>query len=463
MIEAAARLRDATWGLPLIVLLAGAGLYLTILLRGLQLRSLPRALRLALVERDEPRAEGDVSHFQAMTIALGSALGTGSIVAVPVALAAGGAGALFWMWIAGVLALAIRFAEAALGVRYRETDVRGTKSGGPMHYLENGIRWGGLGRPLALGFAVSAVLAAFGFGNGVQVRTVATAVSGVTGAPLLIVGGATALLGGAAILGGIRAIGRVTGILVPLVVVGYLAGAAAVLAANAAALPDVLRSILHGAFGGRAAAGGVAAWTVGEALRAGIARGTLSGEAGLGTGGIAAAAARTREPVRQALVAMVGTFVDTLIVGTATGLVILTAGGAAGGAASDAFTRVMGAGGAWFVAATLTGFAFAALLAWSYYGERCARYLLGERSVMPFRVLFVGVIPLASVLELGVPWAISDLFRALMALPNLIGIVLLSGVVVREARGWLSRASERAPRAAEAGPLDEERQPANGG
>lgn len=451
MIEAAARLREATWGLPLVILLAGAGLYLTVLLRGLQFRRLPRALHLAFFERDEPTADGDISHFQALMTALAGGIGAGNVVGVAVALAAGGPGALFWMWVAGLLAMATRFAEAVLGVRFRETDVKGGKSGGPMHYLENGIRWGRLGRGLALAFGGFTVLAALGFGNGVQAHAVSTAVSNVSGAPPLLVGALTATLAGAVVLGGIRSIGRIAGLVMPLLLIAYVGASSWVLWLEAAVLPETFRAIFDGAFGARAAGGGVAGYTLGQALGSGLARGAFSSEAGIGTGAIAAAAARTREPVRQALVAMTAPLIDTLLVGTLTGLVLLTAAPRLAGAQlpdavlmQRAFEAAFpGSVAAWFVALVLAAFAFTTIIAWAYFGERSVRYVAGERAVMPFRLFFVGIIPLGSVLPLEVLWALSDALRGWMALPNLIGLVLLSGIVAREARGRLGQPSNR--------------------
>jgi AGCS family alanine or glycine:cation symporter len=463
MIEAAARLRDVTWGLPLILLLAGMGLYLTVLLRGLQFRGLFRGLDLAFVRRDETDAEGDVSHFQALMISLAATIGTTGVVGIAAVLVAGGPGALVWMWIAALLAMATRFAEAVLGVRFRETDERGHKSGGPMYYLENGLRWGRFGRGLALVFAVSTGLAALGIGNGLPSYSVATSLGGVSGLPPILVGAATATLVGIVVLGGVRSIGRFAGVFVPLSLLAYLAIAGWVLWSRADLLPELLRSALRTAFDGRAAGGGLAGYTLAQALRQGASRGLLGGEAGLGTGGIAAAAARTREPVRQALVAMTGPLIDTILVGTVTGMVILALGPGAGPAATASAVQTLptaglpavqralaaalpGAPGAWAVALTFAGLAFTTIVAWAYFGERCVQYVAGQRAVLPFRLLFIGIIPLGSVLPLHLPWALSDALRAVAALVNLLGLVLLSGIVVREAkRTWRHRAPDSEP------------------
>jgi len=326
MIELLGLLQDSVWGMPVILLVVGTGLYLTILLRGLQFRQLFRALKLALFQRDEPDAAGDISHFQALMTALGTTVGTANVVGVVVALTAGGPGALFWMWVAGFVGMATKYSEAVLGVRFRETDSRGEKTGGPMYYLENGIRWGRLGRGLAVTFALFASIAAFGFGNGVQSQAIAQAVSNVTGFPMFGVGVVTAVLAGVVIFGGIKSIGRFAGVVIPIMLLVYVGVAMWIVFQHADAVPAAFGAIFEGAFSGRAAGGGIAGYTIGQALRSGLTQGVLSSESGFGTGGIPAAAARTHEPVRQALISMTQTFVDTIVVCTLTGLVLLTTG-----------------------------------------------------------------------------------------------------------------------------------------
>lgn len=449
MIEAAEPLRDATWGIWLTLCLLGAGVYLTVLLRGLQFRRFVPAARIAVRERVEPEGDGDLSHFQALTIGLASSVGIGNLAGVSAALASGGPGALVWMWAAGLLVMSTKYAEAVLGVRFRETDVKGQKSGGPMYYLANGIRWGALGRVLAFVFAACLVAAAVGFGNGMQVHVMAGAAGRIGGVPPLFVGGVTALLVGLVTLGGVRSIGRVSAILVPGMILAYLALVAWTLWARQPALTDLLGTVLDAAVNGRAAAGGILGFGIGQALRSGLAQGAMSGEAGLGTGAIAAASAQTREPVRQALVQMFGTFVDTIVVCGATGLLFLSLGsGGSGGefsaeAAAGWWTdpagfaaALPGGVGGWLAAAVLACFAFTTILAWAFYGERGARYLFGQRAVLPFRFLFIGIIPLGAVMQVDFLWALSDAFRGLLALPNLIGLVVLSGIVARETRGY---------------------------
>ena len=444
--------RDAVWGVPLIVLLVGTGLYLTLLLRGLQFRKLGHSLYLALFKRTEEGADGDISHFQALMTALAATVGTGNIVGVATAISAGGPGALFWMWVTGLVGMATKYSEAVLGVRFRETDARGEKSGGPMYYLENGIRWGSLGRALAVSFALFATIAAFGIGNGVQSNSVAEAVSNATGLSRLTVGLATAFLVATVILGGVRSIGRFTGVFVPVMILLYLGAATFVLLVNLERIPDAFQLVFDHAFSGRAATGGAVGYTIGQAIRSGVSRGVFSNESGLGTGAIAAAAAQTREPVRQALISMTQTFIDTLVVCTFTGIVILSTGTWELGLDGATMTQQafsMGLPGQWganLVALCLSFFAFSTILGWSYYGERNLQYLVGSRAIVPYRMLFVVVTALAAVVKLDIVWLVSDVMNGLMALPNLIGLLLLSGFVLRETRAYFSRHGDGAPR-----------------
>jgi AGCS family alanine or glycine:cation symporter len=433
------------WGLPLIVLLLSVGLYLTVLLRGLQFRKLFHSLWLALVKRKEEGADGDISHFQALMTALAGTVGTGNIVGVATAISAGGPGALFWMWMTGLVGMATKYSEAVLGVRYRETDARGEKAGGPAFYLSEGIKWGRLGKILGGAFALFTALAAFGIGNGVQSQAVADAVNRSFGVPLWITGIVVATLAAAVILGGIKSIGRFTGIFVPIMIVLYMIGAGTIIVLNWQGVPDAFRLVFEGAFRPVSAAGGAMGYGVMQAIRFGVARGIFSNESGLGTGGIAAAAAQTNEPVRQALVSMTQTFIDTLVVCTFTGIAIISTGAWTSGLDGANLTqRAFQTGlptqyGGWIVAVSLGIFAFSTMLAWAYYGERNLEYLFGEKVVVPYRLLFVGVIALAASVKLEVIWNLSDVMNALMAFPNLVGLVLLSGVVWRETRSYFGR------------------------
>ncbi|MFW6192952.1 MAG: alanine/glycine:cation symporter family protein [Gemmatimonadota bacterium] len=435
------------WGPAfLIPLLLLTGLYLTVLLRGLQFRKLWHSLWLALVKRKEEGAEGDISHFQALMTALAATVGTGNIVGVATAISAGGPGALFWMWITGLVGMATKYSEAVLGVHFRETDARGEKSGGPMYYLENGIRWGPLGKILAVSFAIFAAIAAFGIGNGVQSQAVADALNQSFRVPQWITGVVVAGLAAAVILGGIKSIGRFTGVFVPIMIVFYMGAAGAVLLINAEAVPAAFGLVFEGAFRPISVAGGALGYGVMEALRFGVARGIFSNESGLGTGGIAAAAAQTREPVRQAMVSMTQTFIDTIVVCTFTGIAIISTGawtepGLTGANLTQAAFRtgLPGEFGGVIVAVSLAVFAFSTMLGWSYYGERNLEYLLGEKVIVPYRLVFIAVIALAAVRPVEVVWLISDIMNGLMAAPNLVGLLLLSGVVWRETRSYFSR------------------------
>jgi len=451
LLERMTAVRDAVWGVPLILLLVGTGVYLTLLLRGLQFRKLAHALYLAFVKRTEEGGEGDISHFQALMTALAATVGTGNIVGVATAISAGGPGALFWMWVTGLVGMATKYSEAVLGVRFRETDARGEKSGGPMYYLENGIRWGRLGRVLAVSFALFATIAAFGIGNGVQSNSVAEAVSNVTGFSRLTVGLVTAFLVATVILGGVRSIGRFTAVFVPSMILLYMAAAGLILVLNRAHVPDAFRLVFEHAFSGRAAAGGAVGYTIGQALRSGVSRGVFSNESGLGTGAIAAAAAQTREPVRQALISMTQTFIDTLVICTFTGIAILSTGAWQMGLDGASLTQQAfstGLPGEWghnLVAICLSFFAFSTILGWSYYGERNLEYLVGVKAILPYRLLFVVVTAVAAVAQLDIVWLVSDVMNGLMALPNLIGLLLLSGIVFRETRAYFNRFGKAPP------------------
>ena len=445
ILQSLSQIQAAVWGVPLSLLLVGTGLYLTLLLRGLQFRKLPNALYLAFFKGKEEGGEGDITHFQALMTALAATVGTGNIVGVATAIAAGGPGALFWMWVTGLVGMATKYSEAVLGVRFRETDDRGEKSGGPMYYLENGIRWGGVGRTLAVAFALFASVAAFGIGNGVQSQGVADAIHGAFGVSPLVVGLVTATLAGAVILGGIKSIGKVTGVLVPVMIVMYLGAAAVIIGLNIERVPEAFRLIFEGAFSGTAAAGGVIGFSVAQAMRFGIARGVFSNESGLGTGAIAAAAAKTTEPCRQALISMTQTFIDTLVVCTFTGVAIISTGAWDSGESGVRITQQAfstGLPGEWggaIVAVCLTFFAFSTMLGWSYYGEKSLEYLAGSRTTIPYRIVFIVMIAVSAVAELDMVWLVSDILNALMALPNLIGLILLSGVVLRETRSYFQR------------------------
>ncbi len=430
------------WGPFLLVpLLLLTGLYLTIVLRGLQFRILGRALYLALITRKEATEEGDISHYQALMTALAATIGTGNIVGVATAIAAGGPGALFWMWVTALVGMATKYSEGYLGVKYRVVDAAGERLGGPMEYLTRGVG-GTFGRTLGLLFAIFAAIAAFGIGNMVQSNAVSGALDSTFGVPRWITGIVLVVGAGAVILGGIKAIGRFTGFFVPFMAVLYMLGATVVLIINFADIPAAIALIFTDAFTGTAAVGGFAGAGVMAAIRFGVARGIFSNESGLGTGGIAAAAAQTTVPARQAMVSMTQTFIDTIIVVSFTGLVIITTGlwqeGLNGAALTTAaFSEGMpGNWGGIIVAVGLSMFAFSTLLGWAYYGERNMDFLFGRRAVTPYRLAFIVAIFIGTVLALEPLWLLADILNGLMALPNLIGLILLSGIVARESMAY---------------------------
>ena len=438
------------WGpFFLIPLLLGAGLYLTIRLGGIQFTKLLPALSLGIIKRKDPGSEGDISQFQALTTALAATIGTGNIVGVATALAIGGPGALFWMWVTGLVGMASKYAEAYLGVRFRGTDTAGEKSGGPQYYLERGIK-GPIGKILGLAFAIFAVIACFGIGNMTQGNAIASNVESSWNIPIWITGIILTVMVMVVLVGGIKSIGRVTAGLVPVMVVFYVLGGLYILLANFGALPGAFAQIFTEAFTGSSATGGFAGAAIIIVIQYGVARGMFSNESGLGSAAIAAAAAQTTHPVRQGLVSMTQTFIDTIIVVSITGLVIISTGTwsqtdpetgeqiSAALMTGEAFSYGLpGQWGHWIVTIGLVLFAFSTLLSWSYYGERNIERLFGRGLVMPFRVFFSLVVFVGATAELEVVWLFSDIFNGLMALPNLIGLLVLSGLIARETKYYL--------------------------
>ena len=435
-------LSDVVWGPPMLALLVGTGVFLTLRLRGLQFTRLVPSLRLALVVRDETAGTGDVSHYQALMTALAATVGTGNIAGVATAIAAGGPGALFWMWMTGLVGMATKFAEAVLAVKYRVTDDRHAMAGGPMYYIERGLGW----RWLGIVFAGLTAVAAFGIGNLVQANSVADALRATFGVPVVVSGAMIALATALVVLGGIQSIAKTASVIVPTMIVFYLVGGLIVLALNWRALPDIALLIVSDAFSPTAAVGGFAGATVTQGIRFGIARGVFSNESGLGSGGIAAAAARAHHPVAQGLVSMTQTFIDTIIVCSITGFAIIATGAWQSGDTGAALTtRAFSTGmpGTWggsLVALALVLFAFSTILGWSYYGEKALEYLVGStRLTRRYRMVWVAATFVGAITSLETVWAVADVFNGAMALPNLIGLVLLSGVVVRETTDYLGR------------------------
>ncbi|WP_105567080.1 alanine/glycine:cation symporter family protein [Microbacterium halophytorum] len=437
------------WGPYLLIpLLLGTGLYLTIRLGGIQFVRLGAGLGLGLLRRRDRDADGDISQFQALTTALAATVGTGNIVGVATALAVGGPGALFWMWITGLVGMASKYTEAFLGVRFRRTDAAGERNGGPQQYLERGIP-NVFGKILAFAFTIFAVLASFGIGNMTQGNSVSANLESSFSIPTWVTGIVLTVIALIVLVGGIKSIGRVTAGLVPIMIVFYVLAALYILIANIGDVPAALGQIFADAFTGSAATGGFAGSAIIIAIQMGVARGIFSNESGMGSAAIAAAAAQTSHPVRQGLVSMTQTFIDTIIVVTMTGLVIITTGTyAAVDEAGDQLDAALMTGeafsnglpgewGHYIVTIGLCLFAFSTILGWSYYGERTAEKLFGRRAVMPFRVIFSLVVYVGCTVQLSLVWSFSDVMNGLMALPNLIGLLVLSGLVARETRAYL--------------------------
>ena len=434
------------WGPPLLVLLVGTGIYFTIRLGLIQIVKLPKALK--LIFKAENNGSGDISSFGALCTALAATIGTGNIVGVATALVAGGPGALFWMWMTALVGMATKYAEVVVAVKYREKNPRGHWVGGPMYAIKNGLgpRW----RWLGTAFAIFGGLAGFGIGAMVQANGISSAIEGAFGVQTWITGLVVAALTGAVVLGGITRIGAVAEKLIPTMCVVYILCVLCVLGTFADKIPAAFALIFEQAFNPTAAVGGFAGSTVLMAIRMGVARGIFSNEAGLGTAGIAQAAGQSKDPVFSGIVGMMGTFIDTIIVCTMTGLAIVVSGvwnsGASGALLStQSFEAAMPGVGKYLLAISLALFAFTTILGWAYYGEKCWNYLVGPVCEKPFRLLWVIGVYLGAVVTLDVAWLVADTLNALMAIPNLISLLLLSPVIARLTREYFAakQASEQ--------------------
>lgn len=441
--EQSGALSGLLWGSPVtLAALLGTGLYLTLRLRFVQLRGFRHATHLLSGRYTDPQHVGEVSHFQALSTALSATVGTGNIAGVATAISLGGPGALFWMWMTAFLGMATKFAECTLALKFREVSPGGEVAGGPMYTLLHGLKM----KRLAILFAGFALVASFGIGNMVQANSV------VDGLGYLFpgahefgwaIGLIMATLVALVILGGVRRIARVAAVLVPFMALFYVVAALLVLINHAAGIPAAIGTILDGALNVSA----VGAAAVGEAIRWGVARGLFSNEAGLGSSPMAHAAARTNEPVREGLVAMLEPFIDTLVICSMTGLVIVVTGSYVDrpetlvGAAltAHAFGTTLGAAGAWVVGVGLTLFAFSTIISWSYYGDRSARFLFGEGAVMPYRVVFSLLVVFGAAVPLQLVWNFADIANILMAIPNLIALLLLAGLVKKLRDEYFSR------------------------
>jgi AGCS family alanine or glycine:cation symporter len=439
MTELITTINSWAWGPLMLVLLLGTGLYLSIGLRFITLRKIPAGLRLMLQGR-EGKGEGDISPFSALMTSLSATIGTGNIAGVATAVALGGPGALFWMWITALFGMATKYAEAVCAVRFREQDAAGNYSGGPMYYIKNGLskRWHWLG----FAFALFGSLAGFGIANTVQSNSVAQVMTDSFAVPSIVTGLVLMVLVGAVVLGGIKRIARVASWLVPIMALAYILMSLVVILANLDAVPGAISTIVSSALSGSAAAGGFAGATVWAAIRFGVARGIFSNEAGLGSAPIAHAAARTNQPVQQGMIAMLGTFIDTLVVCTMTGLVIVIMDVIPTGESGASLTSMAFAdgfpGGQYIVTLGLCLFAFTTMIGWSFYGERCVVYLFGTRGIVPFRIAWVLAIPVGTVVELELVWLIADTLNAFMAVPNLIALLLLGPLVFKMTREYFA-------------------------
>ncbi|WP_422443671.1 alanine/glycine:cation symporter family protein [Thermoanaerobacterium sp. DL9XJH110] len=425
---------NIVWGPPMLVLLVGTHVFLTFRLKGIQ-RYIFKAIKLSLTRTSE--GEGDVSHFGALTTALAATVGTGNIVGVATAVGWGGPGAVFWLWITGVFGIATKYAEALLSVKYRTKNSLGQMAGGPMYVLERGLgmKW------LGVIFALFTAIAGFGIGVTVQANSISDMVRTTFNVPSWITGLIIAVLTGIVIIGGIKSIARVCEALVPFMAIIYILGCLIILAMNAAAIPGAIVTILKSAFTGQAVTGGFAGATVMQAIRYGVARGLFSNESGLGSAPIAAAAAQTPNAARQALVQMTGTFWDTVIICLMTGLVLVTTGSWETGLkgaelTKTAFEHIPVIGPVTLTIGLLT-FVYSTILGWSYYCEKAVEYLLGTKAVTPYRWLWVIAAFVGSVTKLDIVWGFADIFNGLMAIPNLISLIALSGVLVIETRKYI--------------------------
>ena len=421
------------WGPLMLVLILGTGVYLMYGLAFMPLKRIGYGFRL-LWQGREAKGEGDIAPFNALMTSLAATIGTGNIAGVATAIFLGGPGALFWMWCTALVGMATKYAEAVLAVKYREVDANGMHIGGPMFYIKNGLKshWSWLGTT----FAVFGALAGFGIGNTIQANSVADVMHDTFAVPHVLTGLIMAVLAAMVLLGGIKRIAQVAGKLVPFMALAYVCAGVVILIINFEQLPNAFELIFTHAFTPIAATGGFAGAAMWAAIRFGVARGIFSNEAGLGSAPIAHAAASTNSPVQQGSIAMLGTFIDTIIICSITGLVIITSGvwtqGENGAALSAAaFESALPGIGSYIVTLGLSIFAFTTILGWSFYSEKCVEYLLGERAITPFRWLWIIAVPIGAVANLNFMWLVADTLNALMAIPNLIALILLSPVVFK--------------------------------
>lgn len=432
------------WGPPLIILLVGTGIYLTLRLKLLQVAKLPLAMKLILSAKN--KGDGDISSFKALCLALSATVGTGNIVGVATAVEVGGPGAIFWMWVAAFFGMATKYAEGLLAIKYRSKDEIGQVAGGPMYYIELGM--GKKYKPLAVIFAVFCILVAFfGIGTFAQVNAIVDSVSLTFGVPVYITDIILTLLVAGITLGGLKSIARAASAIVPFMAVLYFVTCLGIILLHISDVPAAVALIIDSAFNGHAAVGGFAGSTIMMAMKNGIARGVFSNESGLGSAPIAAAAAKTHWPAEQGLISMTGTFIDTIIICSMTGLTLVLTGvwsGDLSGAAmtNTAFSMDYGFMGGIFLTVSLALFAFTTILGWNYYGERACQYLFGIKGILPYRIIFIFLVASGAFLKLEAIWILADIVNGLMAIPNLIAIIALSGVISVETKKYLKYLKE---------------------
>ena len=444
MLEILNEIDAFVWGPPLLVLLVGTGILLTFRLKLLQVFKLPQALGLIFSAKND--GSGDVNSFKALCTALAATVGTGNIVGVATAIKAGGPGALFWMWMAAFFGMATKYSECLLAVKYRTVDANGNISGGPMYYIENGL--GKKYKPLAVMFAIFGVLCAyFGIGTFAQVNSIVEITQISAGIPVVYTGIALTVVVAAVTIGGLKSIATVAAKVVPAMALLYFLTTVGIVIVFADQVPAAIATVLNSAFTPTAAQGGFLGATVMLAMRSGVARGVFSNESGLGSAPIVAAAAKTKWAAEQGLISMTGTFIDTIIICTLTGLSLVVSGvwcGPLNGAAmtESAFTMAFPAFGSMLLLVGLVLFAFTTILGWNYYGERCVEYLMGVKAILPYRIIFICLIACGPFLKLEEIWVLADIVNGLMAIPNLIALIALSGVVVAETKAYQKHLAE---------------------
>lgn len=425
----------------MLVLIVGTGVFLTFRLLFWQFRMLPLAFKQVFGKHEHAKShDGDISHFASLMTALSATIGTGNIAGVATACVLGGPGAVFWMWMTALFGMATKYGEGVLAVKYRVKNEKGEMNGGPMYYIERGLKW----KWLAIIFAFFGTVASFGIGSSVQSNTVALAVQNSMGVETWMTGIVITVFSALVILGGITSISKASSVIVPIMAILYVAGGLIIILNNLHLVVPAFELILRDAFTGEAVAGGA----IGAVIRYGVARGVFSNEAGMGSAPIAAAAAKTDHPARQGLVSMTGTFIDTIIVCSITGIVLvmgfIMAGNSFGGATgavltTQVFDQLLPGFGGWVVTFGIIFFAYSTILGWSYYGEKCCTYLFGEKYVLIYRLIYIASVFIGTIATLDLVWLFADTFNGLMAVPNLIALLLLSGVIAKESKDFIAK------------------------